>query len=227
MKKLTCIIFLLLAYHLTFAQETINTERELKHGLQFQIVRLLELSNFKGYALAYRHNINKNSGLRVGILTNIEQSDNNVTEQIDTIKRSGPMSENIYQYKLSVQYLQNLTTYKSFSMFLGGGPFVSYFKSDENSEYNELDFFRKISGNTESVGYGLDLILGVEFKVIDNVWLSGEYGLTASKENAEYDNNEEYIYPDASQNRIIARSGDYDSFMIRSLGASLGISVFF
>lgn len=228
MKKFSTLIFLLLSFHLTIAQDsTKSTQSDLKHGLQFQIDRLLELSNFSGYTLSYRHILNNTGGIRIGLLTNINESDYDVTEQADTIKSSGPEFEHNYQLKLSVQYLQSLTAYKNFALIFGGGPFISYSKREADSKNLGSDYISRSSSKNEAIGYGLDLILGVEYKLAENVIISGEYGLTVLKENGDMESIYESTYTVVNQKRISKQSGEIDTFIIRGLGVNLGISVFF
>ncbi len=71
------------------------------------------------------------------------------------------------------------------------------------------------------------MILGVEYKLAENVILSGDYGLTILKENSDIETSYNYIYPDPGQNRISSESGKRHTFSASGMGVHLGLSIFF
>ena len=228
MKYYLSLILFFLLINFTLAQDSSKTNQDiLKHGLQFQLRSLLELTNFNGYTFSYRYRFNNNSGIRIGIFTSVNESDYDITQQLDSIISSPPNYSHNYSFKLSFQYLKNLINYKSFSLIFGGGPFISYSKSESSSDYLSSSYSRNYTSKDKTTGFGIDLILGVEYSLIENVLLSGEYGITVSKENSNIDDSENYIYTDTSQNRIYRENGERHSVFVRGMGVNLGISVFF
>ncbi|HKB86520.1 MAG TPA: outer membrane beta-barrel protein [Ignavibacteriaceae bacterium] len=212
---------------ITPAQDSCKTTTETHHGLQFQIGSLLYLTNFENYTFSYRYRFNNKSGLRVGILTNIDKQDFNVTRQIDSISIKPPDYNHYYNYKISIQYLHNLVNYESFSLILGGGPFFSYYKNESKSKSLSSSYTREGSFTQSTSGYGLDLIFGVEYRLTENVLISGEYSLTLDKESSDIDRWEKYVYDDPSQNSIYKENGTLDAFSTRGTGVNFGISIFF
>ncbi len=228
MKYYLSLILFLLLINFTLAQDTSKTNQEIsKHGLQFQMRSLLELTNFNGYTFSYRYRFNNNSGIRIGVFTSVNENDYNITQQLDSIVYNPPNYSHSYSFKLSFQYLHSLINYKDFSLIFGGGPFISYSKNEYSSEYLSTSYSHKYLNKDKTTGFGVDLILGAEYNLIENVLISAEYGITLSKENSNIDDSEDYIYTDTSQNRIYRENGERHSVIVKGLGVNLGISVFF
>ncbi len=228
MKYYCALILLLLMVNLTFAQDSSKiVQKELNHGLQFQLRGLLELTNYNGYTFSYRYRFNNKSGIRIGLFTSLNENDYDITDQLDSIISSPPKYSHDYSFKISAQYLKRLMTYNNFALVFGGGPFVSYSKSESKNDNIGTSYTRKYRNNIKAIGFGLDLILGAEYNLTENVIISGEYGLTILKENSDIDYSETYIYTDATQNRIYRENGERHLLTLRGLGVNLGISVFF
>ena len=228
MKYYRLLILFFLFLNLSFAQDSSKTiHNELKHGIQFQIGSLLNLTNFNNYTFSYRYLLNNYSGIRIGLLTNINEEDYDITQQLDSVINNPPIKSNNYNLKLSFQYLHSLITYSSFNLILGGGPFISFSKSESYNEYIGTTYISSYEDKNKTVGFGLDIILGVEYNLSENVKLSGEYGLTISKENSDIENTATDIYNDGRPNRIRKDEGERNAFRTRGLGVNLGISIFF
>ncbi len=228
MKIFYSLIILSGFFSFSFTQDSSGTNnKELKHGIQFQIGSLLNLQNFNNYTFSYRYRFDKNSGLRLGLLTNINEDDYDITNQVDTITVTPGNFDHNYDLKLSVQYLSKILTYNSFSLIWGGGPFISYSKIEYHREYIGSSYIDKYEQKRKTFGFGIDLILGVEYDLSDNVILSGEYGLTISKSKTDIEDYSYYIYRDGSPDRTSKEEGNVDSFSMNGLGVKLGISVFF
>ncbi len=200
---------------------------ETHHGVQFQIGSLLSLTNFENYTFSYRYRFDYTSGFRVGILTNLDKQDYDITRQVDSVTIRPPDYNHNYYYKISVQYLHSLMNYKSFDLILGGGPYISYSKSDSKGKSIGSSYIRETSRTQSISGYGLDLIFGVDYQLDENILISGEYSLTLTKEKYDVDSSEKLIYDDPAQNRIYRENGTLDAFSTRGTGVNFGISVFF
>jgi hypothetical protein len=227
-KSYRWLILFFLFLNFSFAQDSSKTiHNELKHGVQFQIGSLLNLTSFNNYTFSYRHLLNNCSGLRLGLAADINEEEYNISQQLDSIINNPPIKSNNYYLKLSIQYLQSLISYKSFNLILGGGPFISYSKSESSNEFLSSSYISSYEYKNKSIGYGLDIVLGVEYDLSDNVKLSGEYGLTMLKENSDIENTQTDIYNDGRPNRIRKDEGERNLFRTRGTGALLGISIFF
>ena len=228
MKYFYFLIIFVLSFNLTLAQDSSKTnDKELKHGLEFQIGNLLTLTNFNNYTFSYRYCLNNKSGIRIGLLTNINNDDYDVTQKLDSISNSPQEYNHNYNLKISIQYLYSVMNYNKFSLIFGGGPFISYSKRDYKSASLYSSYTVKYEDNNKTTSYGLDIILGTEYKLSENVILSGEYGLTISKANSDIESFQNYNYTDGSPNYIRSESGQIDSFTTRGLGVNLGLSIFF
>ncbi len=221
-------IFISLFANFSFGQDSTNIKKdELHHGIEFQVNGLFNLNNFNGYTFAYRYRFNRDAGLRIGLNADVNNEDYDITQQIDTAILNPPNYYHYYKFKLSVQYLYSLIKYKNFTLFTGGGPFISLDKEDRHSESLGTVYTLKYSHNTKTFGYGLDAVLGVEYQLIDNVLISGEYGITFAELNTKIDYNDIFDYNPPNEDSIRSQSGERDDFTIKGTAANLGISIFF
>lgn len=226
MKYHSFLILFLFFFNPVFAQDTSKTiDKELKHGIQFQIGGLLDLSNFYGYTFSYWYRFNKCSGIRIGLYTDLNNVDYDITQQLDSVTINPPYYSHNYNFKVSVQYLHSVMKYNNFDLIVGGGPFISFSNSESTIERLGPSSKRISNSKTKSTSYGFDMILGVEYELADNVILSGEYGLTIIKESGDIE--EEYIEESETNNYINKQYGDRDRLLIRSLNVNLGLSIFF
>ncbi len=228
MKYYSSLILFFLFLNLSFAQDSSKViHNELRHGLEFQIGSLLNLTNFNNYTFSYRYCFNNNSGIRIGLYTNLNKDDYDITQQVDSIFNNPQEYSHNYNFKISVQYLQRIISFNKFSLMWGVGPFISYNKSESESEYLSTTYLNQYGNKEKTFSYGVDLILGVEYNLSENVILSGEYGLTISKANSDIESFQNYIYNNGTPNRISNENGERDTFATRGLGVNVGLSIFF
>lgn len=219
------IVFITL-FDQSFAQDSCKIKgKDLKHGIQFQVTNIFNLTNFNGYTFSYRYLLNQNSGLRVGLLTNFSDQDEDITQRADTITNNPPTYSKYYNFKISVQYLHSILRYNNFDLIIGGGPFVSLYNSEDYDEYLNTSSLRKYTYKNKTTGFGLDIIAGVEYSLTSNIVFSGEYGLTFAKESSDLVNE----LSEESGTNVYNRSenGNVDRTYIKGTNVSLGITVFF
>ena len=160
-----------------------------KFALQFQIDGLYRLTSFQGSTLSGKYNFSDRDVVRLGISINITDSDrDNSINEIDTTRVYYEYGEeNRLDVRINTQYIRHISVINDISFFAGGGPFVSFFSSDEASKVirygEEIDRKRTLDG----FSFGLEFILGVEWMFYDNMTLSAEYGINAdySKSDAK------------------------------------------
>jgi opacity protein-like surface antigen len=133
----------------------------------------------------------------------------------------------VYNYKISAQYLYGLVSYKSFTLIFRGGPFIGFSKRDHHDEYISPSYSNKYIVNDKTFSFGLDIILGVEYKLIENIIFSGEYGLTIAKNNTDIDETSNYSYYNGSPAETYSQKGKSHTFTAGGMGVSLGVAVFF
>ena len=125
----------------------------------------------------------------MGISLGITDSDiDNSINEIDTTRVYYEYGEeNRLDVRINTQYISHISVMNDISFFAGGGPFVSFFSSDEALKVirygEEIDRKRTLDG----FSFGLEFILGVEWMFYDNMTLSAEYGINAdySKSDAK------------------------------------------
>ncbi len=228
MKYFLSFVLFLSLLNFSFAQDTSKTNcNHFKHGIQFQVRSLLEITNFSGYTFSYRYKINEKSGLRLSFLIAVDETDYETTQQLDSITINPSENYNNSNFKIALQYHHGIFDYKDFSLIIGAGPFISYANYESADEYLGTNYISKYSDQEKRTGYGLDLILGVEYKPVENILLSGEYGLSFLSEKSDFEHFQKNIYHDGSPDRIYKEAGEYDRFTVRGLGVNLGIAVFF
>ena len=126
MKNIFLLIVFVTLLNQSFAQDTSKTDcKELKHGIQFQVTGILALTNFDGYTFSYRYLFNKNSGLRIGLYTYLNNEEEDITQRLDSLTNKPPNKYDNSNFKISLQYLHNIISYNNFNLIVGGGPFFS------------------------------------------------------------------------------------------------------
>jgi opacity protein-like surface antigen len=226
MKKYFLLVVFAVLFNQSFAQDSCSTKcKELKHGIQFQVTNILNLTNFNGYTFSYRYLFNKNSGLRIGLFTSLNNEEEDITQRVDSLTNHPPNKSDSYNFKISVQYLCSIMSYNNFDLIVGGGPFVSFYNVESHYEYLGRSSVGKRTEKNKGTGFGLDLILGVEYKLASNVILSGEYGVSMQRDNSdiEYTMTDEYETYTHTSSEI----GERNRTVIKGLGVNLGIAVFF
>lgn len=227
--KIYCSLFVLLFWFSTsFSQVTSKTNAdELKHGIQFQVSGIISLMNYEGYTLSYRYRFSKCSGLRIGVLARMSDIENDFSQQLDSVSYKPTEFEKYYSYKFSVQYLHTIAGYKDFSLVAAGGPFISY--------VNRESYFDRLSGSPDrkifyrnlnkGFSYGMDFLLGVEYNLLPNIVISGEYGLTITKQklDVEYESIDDF----GTYQSVRRETGQSTGTVIKNLSANLGLAVFF
>jgi len=176
----------------TFSQSTSYLDSlDGKFALQFQIETLFRLTGFQGSTLSGKFNFTDRDVVRLGISLGITDSDrDNSINQIDTTRTYYEYGDmNRFDVKINTQYIRHLSVLEDISFFAGGGPFVSFFSSDEAMKMirNGEEIDRKLT--IDGFSLGLEFILGVEWMFYNNMTVSAEYGLSA--DFSKYDTKEE------------------------------------
>ncbi len=209
----------------SIAQE--NADSLLKHGIQFQIENFLKLSKFDNYTFSYRYLLNSNSGLRFGVSPVFINTEDVFTQIIDSTVANESDIDNISQIKFSVQYLTNIVHYKKFSFLIGAGPFISYsIKKKTNNTPTKLYNINYVF-NSEYLSYGLEIVSGVEYRLAENVILSGEYSLSIFSLQSDYSKIESKIYNEENREITFRKDGKTNSFFIKGNSVNLGLAIFF
>jgi len=152
-----------------------------KFALQFQIEGLFRLTSFQGSTLSGKYNFSDRDVVRLGISLGITDSDiDNSINEIDTTRVYYEYGEeNRLDVRINTQYIRHISVMNDISFFAGGGPFVSFFSSDEATKVirygEEIDRKRTL----DVFSFGLEFILGVEWMFYTNMTVSAEYGLNA------------------------------------------------
>lgn len=226
MKHILFLLVFVFMFNQSFSQENCKDKCEdLNHGIQFQVTNILNLSNYGGYTLAYRYQINRNSGLRFGVYTMIANDEYDITQQIDSIFNKPPTNADNFNLKLSVQYLHRILKYRDFDLLIGGGPFFAINNSEQYDEYLDGSGISKYTFKNNSTSFGLDLVVDVEYRLTNNVVFSGEYGFVLTSEKTDFE--EKRVYDYQTYQNVRSESGSRDRISLRGSNVSLGLTIFF
>lgn len=225
MKKVIFISVVLLLSNLSFAQHEDVKEEVLNHGVQFQVRGLYDVTNFNGFTFCYRYQIDKKSGLRIGLLTDIFNRTSDLTHQRDSVAKVLPDNTKNQLLKLSAVYIHSIAKYADFSLIVGCGPFISYRKIESESGILYYSSTQIMKRTDKTIGYGVDLLIGVEYGLFDNVLITGEYGVSFNFEN--YETNLERTEITDFDTNFSKISGDGNDFAIMKSGVFLGLAIFF
>jgi len=226
MKNFFLIIVFAALFNSAYAQDCCKDKcQELKHGIQFQVTNIFNLTNYGGYTFSYRYQFTRNSGLRFGIYTSISNEDYEITQQVDTIFNKPPSNAENLNLKLSIQYLHSAFNYRDFDLLVGGGPFFGINNSEFYDEYLNNNSISKYTYKNDITSFGLDLLLAVEYRLTNNVIFSGEYGIVLTSESTEFEQKRVEDYQ--TYQNVRNEYGTRDRISLRGSNVILGLTIFF
>lgn len=240
--RLLLSIFLLNTFGIqtVFTQETDEKVKENndlglanKWAIQFQIGDNFSLKPFNGMGLAGIYRITHSSALRAGIRLNSRVGDFDMNrEELSAIHSENSDDSNIDEYGIRIlaEYLWYHSVVNDISLFYGCGPVFQYARTDGRNhgtrQYGNL--ITKYKGKREGFRWstGLSGACGVEWFILKNLSLTGEYNLSAEYERYKFDetSSETDSYGTTVQ-RSVASTGS--TFSIYSGYVKLGLSIYF
>lgn len=232
-KIFTLVAVLLLACNIYSQQENLKEEsNEDLWALQFQISSNFTLSTFSGSTLSLKRKLSDHTSLRfgLGINSTIYDADWGINSSIDEeATNESDDNETKYSFDLSALYLWNTKIKNEVSAYYGIGPSLgySYYKrSQGNTNTSSNHKSSTINNYTSNVlGFGTIGALGVEWYVRENISILAEYSaaITYNFQSENKDSNQSYNSSNISQ-REERRT---DNFRFSSLGAKLGVAIYF
>jgi hypothetical protein len=226
--KTTALFLICLFYTTHFSQDMEEKQKELTHGIQFQVARFLDLQSFFGYySLSYRYLTANRSGFRISVSPIVLKADGDTFRQLDTLIISPPYTEKRNEFSISLQYLHSIMTYKNFDFIIGGGPSFSYQKSSR--KYTDLEW-NYITNRNNEYKYNyirIDFIIGAEYRLTENVVFSGEYGVGISYGKFKSESVTITDYFEQQTSRFSRNVNEYNVLNISGTGAILGLAIFF
>ena len=221
--KLSILIsILLLTFTLNSFAQTDSSQIDLKGkwALQFQITSGFTLNEFQGGTFSGKYHFTNNSAIRFGLTSRYVSKDNELSQTIiypDTTSKSdhdGELSSNAIE--IALQYLHYFEMSNSISAFCGAG--LNYYTSPYSNELKDL----KVETKT-NFGYGLNLLMGVEWFVRSNIGINAEYGIRFGYSYEEYASERTYSYNDEKRLSYSKSSG----FALYSPRVKFGLSIYF
>ena len=211
-----------------FAQtDSTKIDLEGKWALQFGISENFTLSSFQGGTISAKYHFTNNSALRFGVTLYHSNLDREYTETSvypDTTFNS-IYEDNYarYQIQFTLQYISYIETINSISMFYGGG--INYFTSPDNRESSSE---RKVPIESSSLdysnyGFGVNLLIGVEWFVRSNMGITAEYGSGYQYSLYEQVQVQDDIINDVRQNTRKTQT----RYGLSSSTVKFGVSIYF
>ncbi|MBK6915422.1 MAG: outer membrane beta-barrel protein [Ignavibacteriales bacterium] len=192
-----------------------------KFALQFQISSNFTLSHFQGTTFSGKYHFDNRSAIRVGVSTQINNSDDDITaSELDSfyVHPSYTNSFDYQTYSVNLQYLNYLTTMEDVGFFIGAGPYVSYaFSKQDIDTANVFDFYS--SSTSTQWNFGAELLAGVEWMFNNKMTLSAEYGVRAYYLTSESTQDVTYLGKNISSKR--------KGFNLMPSSIKFGLSVYF
>ncbi len=192
-----------------------------KFALQFQISSNFTLYNFQGTTFSGKYHFGNRSAIRVGVSTQINNSEDDITaSELDSfyVHPSYSNSFDYQTYSVNLQYLNYLTTMEDVGFFIGAGPYVSYAFSKEDIDTADVFSYNSSSSST-LWNLGIDLLAGIEWMFNDKMTISAEYGVRAYYFISESAGDVTYLGKNISSKR--------KGFNLMPSSIKFGLSVYF
>lgn len=224
-RSIISIIIILLFPVSLFGQEDMSENSSLKEGvwaMQFQIEGFFNLKAFQGTTISVKKHITDKSALRfgIGLSLNISTEDYNTTLYQNDYA-SDYQSRDIHENRLNVssQYLYYLLGETGVNLFFGVGPLLDY--SWYKSEYNRDTLMESRKSN--STGFGVIGIVGVEWFAVRSISFHAEYSTSANYNWYESTNLRESFNPSKTDESKSKRK----YFNLSPQPVRFGISLYF
>ena len=150
-----------------------------RFALQFQITENFSLSSFQGTIFSGKYNFSPKSAFRTGLSINFgdSESDESSSRTDTNLVNNGEDKHNSFNITLKTQYIYNMIITDNIGFFIGGGPFLEYTDVESESKWNNNQSNGSRTYSSNIIGFGMDLINGVEWMFTENMSLSAEYGI--------------------------------------------------
>ncbi|MCF6271141.1 MAG: hypothetical protein L3J41_15620 [Melioribacteraceae bacterium] len=194
--------------------------------------RGVNINFFNGYALAYKWNASQSMNYRVYLSLNSSLSGDKYDSENkydENTKRTGEQTEDrtFVNMNLSFQFLFNIISQKSFNLYLGVGPNLSYsYRKWENNEKNKSESESsnyEYSSSESSYGVGVVSLIGIEAYLTNTITLFAETHLLGSKSWSNYNNTYSNRYNNSDNTGENSRTGSGWSANFQLVKVGFGI----
>ncbi len=186
-------------------------------GLQFQINPLLSFSGISDADLSYSFSHRNNRYTRVGLTLMFEYE----MRSAETSETQSEPDIRTYDLMTRLHYTRIFRTEPngSVSFYGGAGPQVGFGYLNRNTERDSFNSGEE--QNARAVEAGLRFVTGVEWFVLSNLSITGEYGINLLY---TYERTEDFkVDPTGSERSRMTSNG----ILFGRTGARLGVSVYF
>lgn len=234
MKKILLCTFVLLLFNSSFLQSQTKPkgrENSLKAGnwaLMFGIDQNFKLTSLNGFTLSIKKHMSDNHALRLGLSVNYDNEDGTNNLAKDTNISESDRTGNSYSIALYPSYYIYIAPKADVNFYVGLGLFGKYSKSksDYVHYYNHrTENYEDESTGSESIGYGINTNLGVEFFPIKSFSIFAEYSLSFGYSKTQSNDDTTYYF---SEGTSTSHSLSVDKkFSLINDGVVFGLCVYF
>ena len=215
-------------------KEKVNSLESGSWSLQFQITDNFQLKSFSGQTISVKYHFTESSAIRTGLTLNTRSADYETSYPDLVEENNSDKSENDRsEISLNTDYLFYLAPENNLNFFFGGGLEFNFSKtksSDSRREiYSDTTYsIRTESRDNKSHGYGVRLLVGVEWFVNSYISFHAEYSTKITYELIDYKRIAETNYIDPSREGIVRKeNSEGDTINIYPYSVQFGLSVYF
>ncbi|MEW6702103.1 MAG: hypothetical protein AB1298_05235 [Bacteroidota bacterium] len=198
-------------------------------AIQFQLSQDFQLTTFEGSTLSLKRILSSGDALRFGIsidgnYSNTDNEDKNLLAPPSVSNTKN--DQTTIGFSVSALYLWYSKIKNHVSVYYGVGPTLSFgYNKTKNTTSNFGATYQTSSENINSntsYGFGASAKLGIEWFLLKNISVIGEYGtdmrLTFSKTKIERN---------ANASKLAETTSDTNRFLFTSSGVRVGFSIYF
>lgn len=217
-------LFLCVAEHQAQDSSNRHPMKPSSWSLQFQI-RELSLSSFQGLAFSGKKHFTRRSAIRAGISISLSDDEDFRTDQAsatDTAWNEQTLSTGNATLIVSGQYLYYAPSISDIHVFFGGGPLLTFYRSDRTENQMSARGDRRInnelSAEERMSGWGASIHIGVEWFATNDISFLGEYSLLIESRTSTVS---------TSVNSVVQNSREGSQLRIVQQPVRFGLSVYF
>ena len=211
-------------------QSTPTSKNSIEDGawaLQFQITNNFTLTSFEGTTISIKHFTSSTNALRLGATlgASVSDNDNNSPTSIDSIRATSSNDVNSQSIAVQLHFLVYPSPTSDVNLFLGLGPFGSYFRSRSSVENDHLvDSRDSVLSRSATTGYGwgigVNALIGAEWFATHGISVSAEYSTSAGYSSST--TTTDFDVPQSSSSERTSKGFNLNSSSVR-----FGISAYF
>ncbi|GAB4169725.1 MAG: hypothetical protein Kow00108_03470 [Calditrichia bacterium] len=183
------------------AQPTSDESLAGRKAIQFSIGSNFKLGYIDGSIISFRYHISDRSAIRIGLSSNYTNGDESYELIINNSNDPDPETIDSTEFSiiLSSYYFRYFNSTGKIRGYAGLGPYFSYFYSKYNTSFT----YDNTKLSLKSIGFGLQTIIGIEWRLKPYLCVLGEYVVRYSYIKDKYSNNEDFGWENRREKKYI------------------------